>query len=371
LSSTEIRLQIAVYAIARDEAKHVRRFLDACAGADLVMVADTGSTDGTMEALRDGGAVVHRIGILPWRFDTARNAALALLPATIDLCIALDLDEVLSPGWRAALEAECPPGTTRAHYLYAWSHHPDGQPAVEFWADKIHARAGYRWRHPCHEALYPDRIEERHAHLQGLRIDHWPDDSKSRGQYVPLLRAAVAEDPDSARDSYYLGRELLCHGDFDAAEAELIRHLALPGATCDEQNSICMGLIAKCRIGLGDRAGALPWLRRATGTTPHRREAWVDLAETLYHLQDWPGCHAAALRALAIEYRPGVAVNDPRASGALPHDLASIAAWRMGLPEDALLHAAAAQRLEPEDRRLQENVEVVRRLREEKQALLF
>ena len=41
----------------------------------------------------------------PWRFDVARNHALSLIPDDVDLCISLDLDEVMVPGWRAALEA--------------------------------------------------------------------------------------------------------------------------------------------------------------------------------------------------------------------------------------------------------------------------
>ena len=39
------RLNVAVYAIARDEAAHVERFVAAAGDADLVCVADTGSRD--------------------------------------------------------------------------------------------------------------------------------------------------------------------------------------------------------------------------------------------------------------------------------------------------------------------------------------
>jgi len=34
----------------------------------------------------------------PWRFDVARNAALALVPDNV--CISPDLDDVLPEGWR-------------------------------------------------------------------------------------------------------------------------------------------------------------------------------------------------------------------------------------------------------------------------------
>ena len=43
---------------------------------------DTGSTDETVALARENGAVVHDICITPWRFDLARNAALALVIAS-------------------------------------------------------------------------------------------------------------------------------------------------------------------------------------------------------------------------------------------------------------------------------------------------
>src|SRR5579859_1289913 len=98
-------MKIAVYAIALNEAAFAERFMASCRDADLVLVADTGSNDPTAEILTDLGADVRSLRIEPWRFDAARNAALALLPADIDVCVSLDLDQTLAPGWRPLLEA--------------------------------------------------------------------------------------------------------------------------------------------------------------------------------------------------------------------------------------------------------------------------
>ena len=195
-----------------------------CAGADGVYVLDTGSTDGTPELLRALGTAVYEQTITPWRFDAARNASLALLPEDADVCICLDLDEVLCPGWREALEAAWAPGTTRARYTYVWSHTPDGGDGVVFFADKIHARHGYRWTHPVHEVLTPDRAESCIT-VPALRVEHWPDSSKSRGQYLPLLELSAAEDPDDdralPRAGVHVPRTLgRCHGDADAAPVD-------------------------------------------------------------------------------------------------------------------------------------------------------
>src|SRR5574343_159438 len=97
-------MKICVYAIAKNEEKFVERFMSSMKEADLIIVADTGSTDGTVSKLRDLGAIVHEIKVDPWRFDVARNLALDLIPADVEVCVSVDLDEVFSPGWRSAIE---------------------------------------------------------------------------------------------------------------------------------------------------------------------------------------------------------------------------------------------------------------------------
>ena len=87
---------------------------------------DTGSSDDTVERLRARGAIVGETVVSPWRFDTARNESLGLIPADADICCAIDLDEQFHPGWRAALERAWHPDTTRARYRYTWSFRPDG-----------------------------------------------------------------------------------------------------------------------------------------------------------------------------------------------------------------------------------------------------
>ena len=92
-------MEICVYAISKNESRFVDRWMDSMSEADSVVVLDTGSTDDTVEKLRTRGAVVVVESISPWRFDVARNRSLELVPATADLCVCTDLDEVFHPGW--------------------------------------------------------------------------------------------------------------------------------------------------------------------------------------------------------------------------------------------------------------------------------
>src|SRR5208337_3961908 len=149
-------LKICVYAISKNEEMFVDRFVEAAKDADLILVADTGSTDMTVPYLGAAGdkydvdVAIRHITIKPWRFDLARDAALAAIPPDFDVCISLDLDEVLQPGWREEIERVWEKGiTTRLRYKFDWGI------GIVFYYEKIHARDGYRWHHPCHEYPVP------------------------------------------------------------------------------------------------------------------------------------------------------------------------------------------------------------------------
>jgi glycosyltransferase involved in cell wall biosynthesis len=98
-------VRVAVYTIALNEAAHAERWAESAVDADYRIVADTGSTDDTVELLTSAGVMVHRIAVRPWRFDVARNTAMALIPFDVDVCCTMDMDRFLEPGWRPRLEA--------------------------------------------------------------------------------------------------------------------------------------------------------------------------------------------------------------------------------------------------------------------------
>ena len=146
-------MKICVYAIAKNEEQFVPKWVDSMQEAYGIYVLDTGTTDHTAELVRERGAIVVSETVVPWRFDTARNRSLKLVPEDTDICVCTDLDEVFQPGWRAFLEDAWTPDAGQAAYRYTWSFNPDGSEGVVFWQEKIHARRGYRWVHPVHEIL--------------------------------------------------------------------------------------------------------------------------------------------------------------------------------------------------------------------------
>ena len=338
-------MKVAVYTIAKNEEQFVQRWYESAKDADYLCILDTGSTDGTVEAAEALGITVRRTRFDPWRFDDARNASLAMVPEDADMCVALDMDEVLLPDWRRHLEIAVNEGVTRPRYQYTWSW--DGhRPGLQYAGDKIHARHGYRWKHPVHEVLVTDGVEKQGWF--GLEIHHHPDPSKSRSQYLPLLELAVSEDPEDDRNSHYLAREYFNYGMWEKAEAEFRRHLTLEKAVWAPERA------QSCRY-LYKITGDVEWLNAAIAEAPRRREARVDLAQHYHDTQDWEACLREAVAALKITQKPLEYLVEPHAWGALPHDLAAVAAYRLGYYHEAEYHGMEALKLSPYDGRLTEN----------------
>ena len=344
--------KIAVYAISKNETQFVERFCTSAKDADLILIADTGSTDDTVQNALDNGAVVPSMCITPWRFDLARNAALALIPRDIDICISLDLDEELQPGWREEIERVWVLGeTTRLRYLFDWGC------GIAFYYEKIHARHGYMWHHPCHEYPIPDgRIVENWAQSDMLLVVHKPDPTKSRGQYLDLLELSVKEDPDCPRNAFYYARELSFHAKWREAIAACETYLALPRATWANERAYAYRVMGRSYKELGEHWQAEIAFQTGCIEAPGTREPWADLADLFYVQARWPECYAAAMRGLGIVNREQVYTVDPEVWGYKLHDLAAISAWNMGLVSEARKHGAAALEHAPNDLRLIDNM---------------
>jgi len=349
------QLKTCVYAIALNEIKHVDAFIQSCSGADLVLVCDTGSTDGTPERLRELGATVWDITQRPWRFDVPRNTALSLIPEWVDVCLSIDLDEHLQPGWVEALNAAWVASDgkqTRFAYDYIWSWMSDGvTPDVRFNTDKIHHRRGYRWRHPCHETLYWEGDgPERSGLVDGLVLHHRPDPTKSRSQYLPLLKMAVDEAPTNDRMAHYYARELMFHGEYPTAIREFERHLALPTSTWREERCASMRYLAKCHTALERNADAIGWAHRAVLEWSAGREPWLDLALTAYRSSEYATGFWAVQQLLAITTRTTSYMGNGACWGAEPYDIGAICAYHLGLYGKAVEWGTTACELSNDER---------------------
>lgn len=352
-------MKIAVYAIALNEAKHARRFVRSAEHADIILIADTGSTDMTARIAQDehedgidGQFIAVNIGIKPFRFDHARNAALALVPADVDVCIALDMDEVLLPGWRHHVEAHMDHGATRMTYGF------DLDKGRRMVGHRIHARHAYDWKYPIHEALIAKRgVVEKVTHCNTDLISHRPDDSKPR-RYLPMLIDAVKDYPDDARMAFYLGRELMFSCQWDNAASMLHRYLALD-TTWREQRAEAMRYIGRCNERMDNPMTATMHYLSATMEAPRDRTAWLELADNFRRSEDWAAGLWAVQHAFNCEETPTAGTYDPYLLTVGIYDIGSLCAYYSGDKALAAQWFRKAVELDPGNARLQKNLSFV------------
>lgn len=351
--------KICVYAISKNEEKFVKRWYESVKEADSIYVLDTGSNDKTVSMLKDLGVNVSVKEIKPWRFDVARNESLKLVPEDCDICVCIDIDEVISKGWRKKLEEIWDDNTNHLRYIYNWSHDDNGKPLVSFYYEKIHARNGFKWIYPVHEVLEFSGEKEVFKTTEEIVVDHYPDSTKSRSNYLPLLELSVKENPDNDRNMHYLGREYMFHGKYNEAIDMLIKHLNLKSATWKDERCASMRFIARCYKYLKRYDEAKMWLDKAINEAPYLRDPYVERAILEYELNNFEDVKKYCLLALEIKNHTKTYINEPFSWNYTIYDLLSISEFYLGNIESSLKWINKATKMEPNNERLINNKKVI------------
>lgn len=278
-------MRIGVYAICKNEGKHVDEWLKCVSEADVVCVTDTGSTDDTVEKLLSGGAVVTYY-TEPFRFDKARNFALKQAnKCGIDVWVSLDLDEMPEPGWRKKLEKAACIQTVRG-----WRITIDNG-SYSFQNIRCHLPDGWEWKHACHEVL----MGAGPVGDAGFTVVHKQDPGKTR-DYLPLLELDAEENPTDGRAWHYLGREYMYLQRWE--EATMALSHAIYHDEWSEQNSMSCVYMSRCYWRRGRKKLSRRYAWDAVRTYGSR-EAWVHLTWLLDQEGD-PTATIAAENALKI-----------------------------------------------------------------------
>ena len=349
------KYKIYVYAISKNEEKFIDRWYESVKDADGIYVLDTGSTDNTVEKLKSLGVFVVQKEIKPWRFDVARNESLKLVPKDADICVCIDIDEVLCPGWKEKLQMLWKTDTTRLRYNYNWSHDENKKPLVNFYIEKIHSRNGYKWTHPVHEVLKYDGDKENFVSTNDITVDHFPDDNKSRSSYLPLLELSVKEDPLDDRNIHYLGREYMFYGKYNEPIDTLIKHLSLEKATWKDERCASMRFIARCYKYLKRYDEARMWLDKAIKEAPYLRDGYTERALLEYELNNYNDAKYFLEEALKIKEHTKSYINEPFCWNETIYDLLSLTYFYLGEYDKALKYVNIAISINPNDERIKNN----------------
>ena len=353
------KFKVCVYAISKNEEKFVDKWYESMKEADEIYVLDTGSTDNTISLLKEKGVHVEKKIISPWRFDVARNESLKLIPDDTDICVCTDLDEVFNKGWRKELENIWNKNTNRCRYTYNWSLDNDNKPLVTFFYEKIHSRSEYHWIHPVHEILEFNKDFENIVTNENIILNHYPDKTKSRSSYLPLLELSVSEDPENDRNMHYLGREYMYYGKYNEAIDTLIKHLHLKSATWKDERCASMRFIARCYKMLKRYDEANMWLEKAISEAPYLRDPYIEMSLLHHELNNNNKVYEYISYALTIKSHQKTYNNEVFSWNETPYDLLSIACFNLEKYDEALENINKALEISPYDERLLNNKEII------------
>lgn len=338
--------------------------------ADYICVLDTGSTDGTHERLLEwqeeykDKLFVSQKTYEVWRFDTARNDSMELIPEDADILVCTDLDELFESGWAKILREKWVDGKhERCYYAYTWSHDIYGNNGRTFLYDKIHSRDWY-WKFPVHETLCQKETEiiesgkVQSLNLFGeIHLHHYPDLSKSRGSYLPLLELRKQEYPDDWYGRIYLAHEYYYREKYRESILEL---QDIINNHWDEMDSVER---ASCYLFMGDSYVAINnyvdaqtsyWAAIVADKT--YREPYIAMANVFEYRKQWD--FAIFILKMGIE-------NSVRHFSWLERDsswtyelwdMLSIAYYNVQKYDKGIIAAAKALSYEPENPRLLDNL---------------
>jgi tetratricopeptide (TPR) repeat protein len=185
-----------------------------------------------------------------------------------------------------------------------------------------------------------------------IKIHHYPDNTKSRSQYLPLLELAVQEDPSDDRNAHYYARELFFAGRLEESAKEFKRHLSLPSAVWRPERAASMRYLAKC-----EPQNQESWYLRAIAECPERREAMVDISKYYLNTNQFELCNGFITKALSIKEKPLEYLCEEQAWGYIPYDLAAVSYYYLENIEKAKEFGAIALEMQPQDERLKSNME--------------
>lgn len=365
--------KVCVYAICKNESQFVDKWIESMKEADLIVVLDTGSDDDTLEHLKryenvDGvNIMIAQQVIKPWRFDTARNCALQLVPEEYNILVSTDLDEVLEPGWAQQLRDNWIEGVhERGNYKYSWSHLSNGESGRVFVYDKVHSR-DWIWKHPVHELLWNVKTQTNHYSYENtlnlfetMHLHHYPDMTKSRGSYLGLLELRAEECDDDYYGLIYLAHEYYYQGQYENSIATLNKVLEKhQGEYTTVEEASCYLFMGDSYFALKLNEKAMDSYLKAISIEPTYREPYLNLVKVLLDEKRYIIAKNYISECLKKTYRHYTWLERDTSWTHEPYDLMALALYYSGDKVGSLSFAVKAYGYDPEDKRLRDNVNLI------------
>lgn len=327
---------ICLNMIVKNEARVIRRCLDTVRPfIDRWVIVDTGSTDGTQALIREVlQGVPGELHERRWKdFAHNRNEALALARGQGDYVLVIDADEqlVAEPGFRMPdLDAD------EGLVLCRW------RDSTVTWFRTTIIRAALPWRYVgvVHEGLVCDAPRSTRK-IPGLAIHSFSDGARNADpakkyeEDVRALEAALVEEPDNARNVFYLARSYHDAGQLERAIATYDRRATMGGWGEEVFYSLHQATALRQRLGR-------PWPEILNGylaayqSRPVRAEPLYEIAAHYRKSSEWALAERFA-RAACLLARPADVLSvDESVYEWRARDELAVAAFHLGKLTEAL-----------------------------------
>ena len=359
--------KICVYGICKNEEKFVDRFMDCLEEIkDHVYILDTGSTDNTVEKFKARGAHIKSKKYQKFEFDKARNDSLKLVPEKYDICICLDMDDCIEPGFIDEINNNWKDDTTQLRYQYYYRLDDLDEPLTKFFCGKIHKRDCYRWKYPIHEVLEYIGDNEIAFDAPNIIFKHRTDFEKSREFYLDLLEEYVENNPNDTRNTYLLAREYKNLREWEKCIKISHSYLKIKNANYKEERGQLMSFMAKSYCKLEYYEEAELWGLKALEEVSECRTPYVELMLIYYEQKKYEKALYYGLESLKITKRNRHMTEDINCWDGTIYDYISLCYYYLEDYDKAIEYIDIDIKQNPHIQRLKDNRELFIKKRDKK-----
>jgi glycosyltransferase involved in cell wall biosynthesis len=284
---------VALCVICKNEEKNLPKLLASVEGCfDEIHIADTGSTDGTVEYLKSRPDVtLHHF---TWVDDFAAARNFVFSKAKADYIMWLDCDDVLEGRekfieWKKSL-------CITANYWMATYHYglnDKGEPVCSFARERVvKSGMGYEWTHFVHEGMAPNpkvgKVVVSYASSWAVKHVRTQDDiNADRNRNLRIFEKN--RDKMNDRLEYYYGKELFEAQQPLEAYSQLTKAMDLPLLEPHDR-VLCIQYACMAAMNCNQFDKAIELAHKGLRLTPQRAEFYVIIADSYLKLNKFDDC---------------------------------------------------------------------------------
>jgi len=270
-------MKISASLIVKNEENHLRTCLESIKGVDEIVIVDTGSSDNTIEIAKKYTEKVYYGEEYLWQDDFAHSRNQSLQLCTGDWILIIDADEVLEEGGLKKLRnAIKKTSKTGLDFTAASaSNHLQSHQSI-----RAFKKSAGQWAGKAHNYLEGVDAEKSDITIYyGYSDAHKLDPDRT----LRILKKACEENPDLARERYYLAREYWYRKDYEEALEHWQKYVKISTFLSEKSDAYLM--MARCCWLTQKGNEARNYCLEAIKINPDFKEALLFMSEI--HFEPW------------------------------------------------------------------------------------